>query len=156
MRAEFFDHTGDLGIHLYAESLDQLFEAAAAAVTSSICDVSLVESRREASVALAGPSIDLLFVDWLDETLVSVRDAGPVSQVLVAVTITRPPDGYQLIATLSGDQYDHGRHRVKTLIKAVTYHRLSVIENGRRLAGYGRVGCVRGRVTSDAGHDVPG
>ena len=127
MRAEFFDYTGDLGIHLYAESLDQLFEAAAAAVTSSICDVSLVESRREASVALAGPSIDLLFVDWLDELLYRFETQGLLVKSS-SVTITRPPDGYQLIATLSGDQYDHGRHRVKTLIKAVTYHRLSVIE----------------------------
>ena len=83
MRTEFFDHTGDVGIHLYAESLDQLFEGAAAALTDSICDSSLVEIRQETSVALAGPSVDLLFVDWLDELLVSVRDSGPVSEVLV-------------------------------------------------------------------------
>lgn len=127
MRAEFFDHTGDLGIHLYAESLDQLFEAAAAAVTGSICDVSLVEIRQEASVVLAGPSVDLLFVDWLDELLYRFETQGLLVKSS-SVTITRPPDGYRLIATVSGDQYDHGRHRMKTLIKAVTYHRLSVIE----------------------------
>lgn len=127
MRAEFFDHTGDLGLHLYANSLDQLFEGAAAALTGSICDSSLVEIRQEASVALAGPSVDLLFADWLDELLYRFETQGLLVKSS-SVTITRPPDDYRLIATLSGELYDHTRHRVKTVIKAVTYHRLSVIE----------------------------
>ena len=129
MPFSFFDHTGDVGIDLASSSLGGLFEAAAQAFTETLCDLESVRPTVERVVSLEAPSSELLLVEWLSELLYLFE----VDEFLVhsaAVGLTETPTGLGLAATLSGEGLDPRTHRIRILVKGVTYHGLSIVTSG--------------------------
>ncbi len=125
MAFSFFDHTGDVGIELTASSLGGLFESAAEGFTQTLCDLASVRPVTKRSVALEAPTSETLLVDWLSELLYLFE----VHDFLVrsaTVTLAVAPAGCRLEATLWGDTLDPRTHRIRTLVKGVTYHGLSI------------------------------
>ncbi len=125
MAFEFFDHTGDIGVRVSAATLDELFADAASALTATLVAPETVECRAREWVALEAPSLELLLVDWLND-LVFRFD---VDELLVARTspkVMRDEQVWKLEAAIEGEPLDAARHRVKRLIKSVTYHQLTV------------------------------
>jgi SHS2 domain-containing protein len=127
MPFEFFDHTGDLGVRLSGRSVEELFAAGAEALTDTLSDRAALLSRLSVPVVLEAPRLDLLLVDWLNELLyhfdahgLLVRDAD--------VAVTRQGEQCRLRAIVHGERVEQGRHLIKTLVKAVTYHGLEVAE----------------------------
>src|SRR5512135_3926139 len=62
-------HTADLGLRIYGDSLEELFENAGAALISVLTDrryLSLTEIRE---IALEAPDREALLVDWLNRLL---------------------------------------------------------------------------------------
>ncbi len=134
MSFTFFDHTGDIGVRLSGRTLDDLFESAAAAFTDTITDPTSIESRRELSIALESPALDLLLVDWLSELLYRFEvEQLLVGAVQVHVHVDRSTLGRNrsnaVSAVVRGEPFDENRHGVKVLVKAITYHALEVRED---------------------------
>jgi SHS2 domain-containing protein len=103
-----------------------LFEAAAVALTDAMTTASGVEPRVAEHIALEGPELDLLLVDWLSELLFHFETRGLlVSRAAVELVST---DVYRLGARIEGEPLDPARHPIKVLLKAVTYHALEVKE----------------------------
>ena len=127
MPFEFFDHTADIGVRITAGTLEELFEAAAEGFTTTICDPSKIGAKMTEEVSVAAAEVDLLLVDWLNELLWRF-DARELLVRAAEVAFSREPGGWRLRATLSGEPLDPGRHRIKVLIKGITYHRLTVAE----------------------------
>ena len=123
----FIDHTADMGVRITAGTLNQLFEQAAEAFTAAICDLSEVGTVTTEEVSVTAPEVDLLLVDWLNELLWRF-DAQTLLVRASVVTLSRESDRWRLRGTLSGERLDPGRHHIKTLIKGITYHRLSVAQ----------------------------
>ena len=124
---QFVDKAGDIGVRLEAPTLDALFEQAAAALTDAITPVAAVEPRLKEEVACESPELDLLLVDWLSELLHLFETRQfLVASADVAISATTP---YRLSAVISGEPLDAGRHPVKAVLKAVTYHGLEVKED---------------------------
>ena len=123
----FIDHTADMGVRITAGTLNQLFEQAAEAFTAAICDLSEVGTVTTEEVSFTAPEVDLLLVDWLNELLWRF-DARALLVRASVVTLSRESDCWRLRGTLSGQRLDPGRHHIKTLIKGITYHRLSVAQ----------------------------
>ena len=127
----FVDHTADLAARLTAETLDGLFEAAAAALMDALTVRERIEPREAEPVALAAAEPELLLVDWLNELLFRFEVRGR----LVAETSVRVEprgDGWGLEAETRGEPRDPVRHPIKVLVKAVTYHGLRIERrNGR-------------------------
>ena len=125
---EFFDHTGDLGVRLRGATRAELFAAAAAALTAALVDPATVRPADRRDVDLTAPTDDGLLVDWLSELLYLFE----VHDLLVAsaeVTVDREAERWRLHATIDADRFDPARHRIKLLIKGVTYHRLAIAES---------------------------
>lgn len=127
MPFEFFDHTADIGVHITGRTLEELFEAAAEAFTAVMCDLSEVGTKMTEEVSVAAAEIDLLLVDWLNELLWRF-DARGLLVCAADVAVSRESGGWGLRANVSGEPVDPGRHRMKVLIKGITYHRLTVAE----------------------------
>ncbi len=127
MAYRFFDHTGDIGVTLTGKTREALFASAAIAFTDTLTAVSNVEPRRPEEVALDAPELDLLLVDFLSELLYRFDTRGWLSRD-AQVDVRERDGGWALEGTLSGEKLDPERHKVKILIKAVTYHGLHVIE----------------------------
>lgn len=128
-RFEPFDHTGDVGVHLAADSADELFAVAVEAFADTVTELERVEPREAIDVSLAGRELDLLLHDWLSELLFLFETRRLLARS-AQVALQRSPDGYRLDATLRGERFDAARHEIKVLVKAVTYHALRVAHAG--------------------------
>ncbi len=113
----------DCALDLEGRTLDDLFRAAAEAFTETLTDAASIEPRESIPLALEAPAVDLLLIDWLNEILYRFD----VHQLLVgAVEVRVDAAVAALHGTLRGEPFDTTRHRIKVLVKAVTYHALEV------------------------------
>jgi SHS2 domain-containing protein len=127
-RFEIFDHTADIGLIVYGENLRALFENAGEAFFRLITDVRRVRYRVEKRIDLGGESLDRLMVDWLSELLYFHDVENLLFRGFKVEAVGK--DG--LKAVVKGEPYQEGVHVIKTVVKAVTYHRIEVRqEKGR-------------------------
>lgn len=119
-----FDHTADVGVEASARSRPELFETAAIALFSLITDVDTVVPRIERELSVGACDTEELLVRWLSE-LLFLHDAEGQLFSRFAVSLLTPT---HLRALVSGEPFDPVRHPVKTEVKAVTYHQVTVRE----------------------------
>jgi SHS2 domain-containing protein len=125
---EFIEHTADLGLKVYGDSIEALFVHAAEAFFETILSLESVEEEIERSIEVGAEATDELMVSWLDE-FVYLHDTEKL--VFKRFEITSIGKN-QLMAKAWGEKMDPARHEIKSIIKAVTYHQLYVKErNGR-------------------------
>lgn len=119
---QVFDHTADVGIEVTAPSRPELFETAALALFDLITDVGTVEPRSERQVAVSAQDTEELLVRWLSELLFLHDTEGEMFSRFVVSLLTPT----HLTARIAGEPFDPSRHPVKTEVKAVTYHQVTV------------------------------
>jgi len=68
-RFEILDHTADIGLIVYGESLKTLFENAGEAFFHLITDLKKVRRRTERRIEIGKEDLERLMVDWLSELL---------------------------------------------------------------------------------------
>ena len=121
-RFEFFDHTADIGVRVYGNSLAELFENAARAMYEALGQLHKPESNRQESVELQAESAEDLLHDWLADLLYEIE----VNHVLYDDFEIHELTPHRLKATLRGGPIDFTRSQTNEEIKAVTYHQLRV------------------------------
>lgn len=119
---EPIEHTADFGLKIYGGTLKELFENAAAGMFKTITDTSKVKPRKKISVRLTAEEIEELLVSWLRELLYQFNAKKNLFCKFIIQKVA--PD--LLIATASGEPYNPKRHKIKSELKAVTYHGLYV------------------------------
>ncbi len=116
---ELVEHTADVGLRIWAPTVEELFAEAAVALID-VMGKAIGPSDREERVALDAPDLDALFVDWLSEILFlfDARDFVPRS-----ASAHVDDDPWKVEATLEGggELEQHG-----PAVKAVTYHGLDI------------------------------
>jgi SHS2 domain-containing protein len=119
---EVIDISGDAGIRVYGETLQDLFVNAAMGMYSLITDLSTVREERHIALDIESHSLEGLLVSWLNELIFHFDAYGFVGKAIriAAFLDTR------LAARVSGEDFDPGRHEKRLLIKAATYHRLII------------------------------
>lgn len=142
MPYHFFDHTGDVGFELDAPDLPTLFADAAVALTETITDATALVGLRSVKVTVTAADLDLLLVDWLSELLyrfevdrwlpvrasVVVRDASPRWALEAVVEGGSPRFEAADAVDPEGEDVGAGGSPLRVLVKAVTYHGLSLQE----------------------------
>jgi SHS2 domain-containing protein len=123
-RYEFFDHTADIGIHVFGRSLPELFENAGFALFDIITDIETVREREMRSFALQRDSLDELLVEWLGNLLF----INATELFLFRRFHVMQIDGESLQAEAWGEPLQDEVHTIKAEVKAVTYHKLEVYE----------------------------
>lgn len=117
------DPTADCGIQVFGNDLKSLFEHAGLALFDLIADISLVNPAFEYPVQVTGSDWADLMVNWLRELLHFWSCEELLLKEVNVVEISE----YQLNARISVDAFDAAKHRLNHEIKAVTYHRIQVI-----------------------------
>jgi SHS2 domain-containing protein len=120
------EHTGELELHLEGDSLSELFGEALAAYSELAGEGEGAAPAGETvprEVELRAPDREALLADWLSE-LVFLGESESL-RPLRAADLSLGEGG--LRATVEAVQ-----ERVRPLVKAVTYHGLSVEEEGGR------------------------
>ena len=124
MPYEFIDHTADIGIKIWAKSLSGVFEEAARALFDIITDISQVRPKKRKTIKLKRPSLDELLVEWLTELLY----LHEVENMLFCKFKINSLDNNNLVADIFGEEFKEKKHIIKTEIKAVTYHKLTLLK----------------------------
>jgi SHS2 domain-containing protein len=117
---ELIEHTADVGLHVWAPTLDELFAEAAVALVSVMGEGSGPPTKRE-EFSIEAPDLEGLFVDWLSEVLFRFE----AREIVPSVVRVHVEDDKRLSATIEGPSTE-GFVEQGPAVKAVTYHGLEV------------------------------
>ncbi len=133
---KYTDHPSDIGIEFYGDSMEELFENAAAGMFSIITDPGKVDPVIKRSMVISRSKIsseDLLIL-WLEELLFIFDTENILFSGFTVSSISSPAGSksgrFVLKATAGGEKADPLKHDIKVGIKAPTYHGLEIIKKG--------------------------
>lgn len=110
---EILEHTADTGFRVRGATLDELFANAALALASIVMDTSKAEAVERYPVAAEGEALEDRLVSWLNEVLYLMDGCG--------IAPARVSTG-----EVWGEPRNKARHPPRMIVKAVTYHQLSI------------------------------
>ena len=125
-RYEFVEDVAlaDCAVDIDGESLDDLFETAAAALARLMVDPATVAITEERPIELEATALDMLLYDWLSELIfLKDRDGRVFPGAQVEVTGTGP---YRLAARVQGGPIDPAHTALGADPKAVTLHQFAL------------------------------
>lgn len=120
-RYEEFEHTADVGIRAFGQTLEELFENAAYGMFQIIAGERRARPVIERAVALSGDDVEQLLVRFLSELLY----LSAVHHLLFSEFHVTIEDG-ALRARCLGEEFGEDRRGLGTEVKAVTCHMLEV------------------------------
>lgn len=126
-----FDHTADLGIEVSGETAAEVYAGAALALFDLVADAAAIRPAEERQIVSEGEDETDLLVNFLREVLYAWSGEG----FLAKECDVRDVSPRRLAAVLRGERYDPARHRIKTEIKAVTYHEASLCRTDKGWKG---------------------
>jgi SHS2 domain-containing protein len=129
---ELVDHTADIGVRAWGPTAEEVFEQAALAMFSLVCDPIDIGELESVEVELEAEGIDLLLAAWLNE-LLYVYEARKL--VLTRFDLLELGD-HVLRARVSGEPFDVHRHIVCGGVKAATLHELSLEQRDEGWEGF--------------------
>jgi SHS2 domain-containing protein len=119
---EYFDVAADVGVRAWAPTVAEAFAQAALGVFALTIAPEDVQARETREIRAQGDSREGLLVSWINECLyLHEVEAFAVHRVEV-VTLTAT----LVHGKLHGEEIDTRRHRRGTVVKAATYHRVTV------------------------------
>ncbi len=121
-RFKFIEHTADVGLIAYGETLTEAFANAAYGMFSIIAELGAVQEKESRRVEIAEDDLEGLLFEWLN-SLIYLFD---VEMLLFKRFDIMEFGDSRLSATCHGEKFDPSRHRLKTGIKSATYHMLEV------------------------------
>jgi SHS2 domain-containing protein len=118
-RYEQIPHTADLAAKIYGDSLQELFENAAFAMFDMMGDLEGLKPEEKVDIKVEAPDTEDLLVSWLNEVLYA-------SYMLFTEFQVEPIENNKLSAVARGQRIEEGPERIKSEIKAATYHDLKI------------------------------
>jgi SHS2 domain-containing protein len=119
---ELLEHTADVKLHAWGDTLAALFRAAAEGLYAVIGEITLSERAAPATITIRAPDVTDLFHDWLAELLFLFDTQRVKVSDVEFPTITDT----ELVATVRKLGVDWAGSRFDGEVKAVTYHGLHV------------------------------
>lgn len=119
---EYFEVEADVGVRAWGPTPADAFAQAALGVFALIVDPAEVAPRERRDVRAQGETEEALLVNWLNECLyVHEIEGFVVSRADIDVFASGVVHG-----VLVGEEFDQGRHRPGTIVKAATLHGVRV------------------------------
>ncbi len=122
---EYFEVTADVGIYAYGKSLNELFENAALAMFSVMCNTARVKCKKEKKVEVKAGDLEGLLGEWLT-ALLGLRDIHGMMFCKFKVVIDE--ENLALNGSACGEATKKG-HEIATEVKAATYHMMEIKKN---------------------------
>jgi SHS2 domain-containing protein len=125
---EHFETEADVGVHAWAATRAEAFAQASLGVFALIVRPEEVIEREHREVRAQADSPERLLVGWINECLYVHEIEGFVVRRVEVETCTETV----VHGVLHGEEVDAGRHRLGTIVKAATLHRVVVGESAGR------------------------
>lgn len=124
---EYLEHTADLGVVGWGATLAKALAWTATGMFSEVADLEAVRPLHTREVSVTSTDVEALAVDWLNELLFRYEADGFLPSEF---DITVNDSGTGLVANCVGEPADPQRHKLRSAIKAATYHGLKVSHDG--------------------------
>lgn len=121
-RFRILEHTADIGFEAFGSTLPEAFENAARALVHLIVDAAMVAPSQEIRIEVEGTDRPDLLVNWLSEILFR-HDA---ERWLFHDFRVEKLDDHAVSGIAWGEKFDPARHQINLMVKAITYHQLSL------------------------------
>jgi len=118
------EHTADIGFEAFGATRGEVFQNAARALIHLMVDLEAISTREEKRLRAEASDLPSLLVNWLSEILYLFDAEGWLFRDFQFDTLAE----HALMAVARGEKFDRRIHRVKLLVKAVTYHQLEFRE----------------------------
>ena len=119
---EIIEHTADVGIRAYGTSIKEAFVNAARGLFSLITELDDVKEVEHRDIEMTAPDQESLLVQWLNELIYLFDVENIIFKSFEIIQLSN----VELKARAYGEKVDTSRHRLKTGVKAATYHMLSI------------------------------
>lgn len=123
---EVLEHTADVGLKAYGNTLKEVFENAAVGMFSLITDLENVKPTLSENIYVEAEDRESLLVEWLNELIYRFEVKY---RIYKRFEIIEWDGEYHLHAKAYGEPLDLGRHQLMTQIKACSYHMLKIERN---------------------------
>lgn len=120
-RYTLIDHTADLMVRANGATLEECFGNAAYALFDQTVDLSGIGTSEETEVRVTGIDDEDRLFSFLSEMLF-IEDADN----LILREFDVRFEGDEVICKARGETLDRSRHRLRSEIKAVTYHMMEI------------------------------
>ena len=118
---ETLDMSGDVGLKVRGSSLEELFANAALGMSELITDIQNIIATENRKISLKSDSLEDLLILWLNELIFLFDTHGFIGKLF-----TMNLEGNTLTAQISGGIFNPALNEKRLLLKAATYHRLSL------------------------------
>jgi SHS2 domain-containing protein len=123
---QHFETEADVGVEAWGPTRAEAFAQASLGVFALIVNPEEVEDRERREVRAQADSPERLLASWINECLYVHEIEGFVVRRVEVDTCTST----LVHGLLHGEELDPARHRLGTIVKAATLHRLMVAEQG--------------------------
>ena len=121
-RFRILEHTADVGFEAFGSTLQEVFENAAQALAHLIAEPSIINADEKVRIEVQGADRPDLLVNWLSEILYR-HDA---ERWLFRDFKVESLDDHAISGIAWGEKFDPARHETNLMVKAITYHQLSL------------------------------
>jgi SHS2 domain-containing protein len=123
------EHTADLYVAAYGQSLEEAFENAAAAMFEGMTELDKIKPQIEDKVEVEGYDKQALLYNWLEALLLKFETENKLYSSFKVAQIEKTSAGLKLEARIKGEPFNPKRHLSKVGVKAITYHQMEITEN---------------------------
>jgi len=120
-RYTLIDHTADMMVRANGSTLEECFENAAFALFDQTVDLSNIGTSEETDIRVTGIDDEDRLYSFLSEMLF-IEDADNLILKEFEVSF----DGDDVVCHARGETLDRTRHRIRSEVKAVTYHMMEI------------------------------
>jgi SHS2 domain-containing protein len=132
MGYKYLDHEADVGIRAEGNTLEEAFCEGAKAAFNVMAEIKEIAPKKKVEIHCESKSIDLLFVEWLNE-LLSLADMDELffSEFKIE-KLKKIGERYILDGLAFGEGIDAKKHKIRTEVKAATYSGLKYEVIGKK------------------------
>lgn len=123
------DHTADYAIEVTGDDLKSLFLNCAYALFDILYETGNAKSQKSYKIRAKGSSKEELLINFLRELFFKFEINSVIFKEIHIGDLTKD----EVVAEAFGEEFDEGRHKLRTEIKAVTYHNVKIEKKGDKL-----------------------
>lgn len=132
-RFDFMEHTADAYIAAYGKDLAEAFESAAFAMFDVMTELGEISPKAKDHVKVVATDEYALLYNWLEALLVKFDVKRMLYSKFKVSSLDQTSNGFRLSAEIWGEKFDPKRHTQKVGVKAVTYHRMEIIKETKKV-----------------------
>jgi len=127
MKYEYLDHTADVQLHAWGDTLKEAFEHVATSMFGYMTDLDTVEMQQQVTITAKGDDMEGLLFHFLDEWLfIFSADDFFIPRKIIITNFD--PENFEITSVGYGETFDLQKHPQGTEVKAITYSAMQIYD----------------------------